>query len=194
MILIHDCTPDTITLITLLRILYLCHFGSSGFVLTIRPKYGIFNRVIRVPFENCLATTALLLILDSTDCQFKQTTSFPQITFLNFWLADPVSFDIDSRLRCPRQQNRLRTAQQLLLASSTDLSPELMSCYGSLNVCPRLISKLWFSLKVRISQTQPFIRAFFFPAFTQLPAGHLFSGSQKNKGKEENGNKSVIFQ
>ena len=95
----------------------------------------------------------------------KPTTSFFPI-FLHFQLADPVSFDIDSRLRCPRQQNRLRTAQQLLLASSTDLSPELMSCYGSLNVCPRLISELWFSLKVRISQTQPaFYKSFFLSSF-----------------------------
>ena len=36
------------TLITLLRILCLCHFGSTSFVLPIRPKYGILNRVIRV--------------------------------------------------------------------------------------------------------------------------------------------------
>ena len=28
------------TLITLLRIPYLCHFGSSSFVLPIQPKYG----------------------------------------------------------------------------------------------------------------------------------------------------------
>ena len=35
-------------LITLLRIPYLCHFGSTSFVLQIRPKYGILNRNIRV--------------------------------------------------------------------------------------------------------------------------------------------------
>jgi hypothetical protein len=40
-------------LITLLRILYLCHFGSTNFVLPIRPKYGILNRVIRVWVYNC---------------------------------------------------------------------------------------------------------------------------------------------
>ena len=37
-----------ITLITLLRIPYLCHFGSTSFVLPIWPKYCILNRVIRV--------------------------------------------------------------------------------------------------------------------------------------------------
>ena len=36
------------TLITLLRVQYLCHFGSTSFVLPIRPKYGTLNRVIRV--------------------------------------------------------------------------------------------------------------------------------------------------
>ena len=36
------------TLITLSKVLYLCHFGSTSFVLPIRPKYGTFNRVIRV--------------------------------------------------------------------------------------------------------------------------------------------------
>ena len=35
-------------LITLLIIPYLCHFDSTSFVLLIRPKYGILNRVIRV--------------------------------------------------------------------------------------------------------------------------------------------------
>ena len=41
---------DKTTLITLLRIPYLCHFGSTSFVLPIWPKYGILiNRVIRVP-------------------------------------------------------------------------------------------------------------------------------------------------
>ena len=36
------------TLITLLRVPYLCHFDSTSFVLPIRPKYGTVNRVIRV--------------------------------------------------------------------------------------------------------------------------------------------------
>ena len=36
------------TLITLLRLPYLCHFGSTSFALPNRPKYGILNRVIRV--------------------------------------------------------------------------------------------------------------------------------------------------
>ena len=36
------------TLITLLGVPYLCHFGSTSFVLPIRPKYGTLNRVIGV--------------------------------------------------------------------------------------------------------------------------------------------------
>ena len=32
-----------IALITLLRVPYVCHFGSTSFVLPIRPKYGILN-------------------------------------------------------------------------------------------------------------------------------------------------------
>ena len=36
------------TLITLLRVPYLCHFRSTSFVLPIRPKYHTLNRVIRV--------------------------------------------------------------------------------------------------------------------------------------------------
>ena len=36
------------TLITLLRIPYLCHFGSTSFLLPNRPKYSILNWIIRV--------------------------------------------------------------------------------------------------------------------------------------------------
>ena len=36
------------TLIPLLRISIFCHFGSTSFVLPIRPKDGILNRGIRV--------------------------------------------------------------------------------------------------------------------------------------------------
>ena len=36
------------TLIPLLRISIFCHFGSTSFVLPIRPKYHTLNRVIRV--------------------------------------------------------------------------------------------------------------------------------------------------
>ena len=36
------------TLIPLLRISIFCHFGSTSFVLPIRPKNSILNRVIRV--------------------------------------------------------------------------------------------------------------------------------------------------
>ena len=36
------------TLIPLLRISIFCHFGSTSFVLPIRPKDGILNRCIRV--------------------------------------------------------------------------------------------------------------------------------------------------
>ena len=39
---------EDLTLITLLIVPYLCHFGSSSFVLPIQPKYDILNRVIRV--------------------------------------------------------------------------------------------------------------------------------------------------
>ena len=37
-----------LTLIPLLRISIFCHFGSTSFVLPIRPKDGILNRGIRV--------------------------------------------------------------------------------------------------------------------------------------------------
>ena len=50
------------TLITLLRIPYLCHFGSTSFVLLIWPKYGILNRVIRV----CHSSWCLLPYLCKT--------------------------------------------------------------------------------------------------------------------------------
>ena len=36
------------TLLSLLRISIFCHFGSTSFVLPIRPKNSILNRVIRV--------------------------------------------------------------------------------------------------------------------------------------------------
>ena len=48
------------TLITLLRVPYLCHFGSTSFVLQIRPKYGTLNRVIRVTFEKIVCYDSLL--------------------------------------------------------------------------------------------------------------------------------------
>ena len=41
---------DNPTLIPLLRISIFCHFGSTCFVLPIRPKDGILNRGIRVGF------------------------------------------------------------------------------------------------------------------------------------------------
>ena len=37
-----------LALITQLRVPYLCHFSSPSFVLPIRPKYGILDRIIRV--------------------------------------------------------------------------------------------------------------------------------------------------
>ena len=49
------------TLITLLRIPYLCHFGSTSFVLPIRPNYGILNRAIRVGCLACLKFTVVAL-------------------------------------------------------------------------------------------------------------------------------------
>ena len=63
---------DKTTLITLLRIPYLCHFGSSSFVLPIRPKYGILNRVIRVNTQvnfvllHFLPNWAFLIIIKSS--------------------------------------------------------------------------------------------------------------------------------
>ena len=44
----HYMITSLATLITLLRIPYLCHFGSTSFVLPIWTKYGILNGVIRV--------------------------------------------------------------------------------------------------------------------------------------------------
>ena len=46
--LTFDCT-----LIPLLRISIFCHFGSTSFVLPIRPKDGILNRGIRVVVIVC---------------------------------------------------------------------------------------------------------------------------------------------
>ena len=50
-------------LITLLRKPIFCHFGSTSFVLPIRPKYGILNRVIRVCAERVLTPNRPLIQL-----------------------------------------------------------------------------------------------------------------------------------
>ena len=56
------------------------------------------------------------------------------------------------------------------------LSPELMSCYGSLNVCPRLISDLWFSLKVSVR-----VRDLDFFVFIQLLDDYFLAARSKRK-------------
>ena len=53
------------TLLSLLRIPIFCHFGSTSFVLPIRPKNSILNRDRRVQWKNnwCIINQALRLFV-----------------------------------------------------------------------------------------------------------------------------------
>ena len=54
------------TLLSLLRIPIFCHFGSTSFVMPIRPKYGILNRDRRVKWslhQACITVQLALKII-----------------------------------------------------------------------------------------------------------------------------------
>ena len=76
-----------ITLITLLRVPYLCHFGSTSFVLPIRPKYGTLNRVIRVICHlNSHFVVKHLFKITENKTRTKNQQSFDGVEGLGYYL------------------------------------------------------------------------------------------------------------
>ena len=116
-------------MITVLRIPYLCHFGSSSFVLPIRPKYGILNRVIRVlvsnlsiyvltclnsskPYKTCLKLSKLVKILLN---HFNLTKYLSKFNLIMTYMLQYSNND--SCICCPDVRNVQR--RPLLVSNNT---------------------------------------------------------------------------